>query len=81
MSGLHTRFPSGSTGPAPTPKDPVDSDDSSEEEEVGRKEYSGEIEIPNLSEENDVDEIDVCMNDSITGKKVQYSPIPIHPLT
>ena len=36
------------------------SDDSLEdEEEEGGKEYSGEIEIPNLSEENDVDDIDV----------------------
>ena len=65
MSGLHTCPPppssSGFTGPDPALKDPVDSDDSSgEEEEGGRKEYSGEIEIPNLSEENDVDEIDVC---------------------
>lgn len=46
----------------PTPKDPTpkDSDDSTDEEVEGVKEYSGEVEIPNLSEENDVADIDVC---------------------
>lgn len=44
-----------SPGAAPQPEpDPEDSDD--EEEEA----CSGEIEIPNLSEENDVEEVDVC---------------------
>lgn len=31
------------------------------EEEEETKTYSGEIEIPNLSEENDVEDIDVCL--------------------
>ena len=42
----------------PSTKGPDDSSDS--EEEGGEKEYAGEIEIPNLSEENDIDEVDVC---------------------
>ena len=47
---------------SPSPKDPEASSDSESEEVGGGKEYSGEIEIPNLSEENDMDEIDVCVN-------------------
>lgn len=47
---------------APTAKNPEDSSDSEAEEEV--KEYSGEIEIPNLSEENDMDEVDVSVKGS-----------------
>jgi hypothetical protein len=39
----------------PTSSDPGDSDDDEEE-----KEYSGQIEIPNLSDENDLEDIDVC---------------------
>ena len=35
--------------------DPGDSD-----EEEDEKEHSGEIEIPNLSDENDLEDIDVC---------------------
>lgn len=43
-----------------TPEDPptnIDNDD----ETVDQKEYSGEIEIPNLSEENDPEDIDVSV--------------------
>ncbi len=45
---------------AASPKGPEDSSEE-EEEEGGGKEYSGEIEIPNLSDENEIDEIDVCV--------------------
>ena len=70
VSGLHA-CPAGSSKPDPTPKDPVDSDDSSGAEGgEERKEYSGEIEIPNLSEENDVEEIDVCIKAESQGGKV-----------
>lgn len=44
-----------------TPPNTTTSENEEEEEEEKRKEYCGEILIPNLSEENDVDEIDVCL--------------------
>ena len=49
---------------APSPKSPEDSSDSDSESEGEGREYSGEIEIPNLSDENEVDEIDVCVMDA-----------------
>ncbi len=48
-------IPPGSCNP---PNSTVDCDDES-------KEYSGEIEIPNLSEENDIDDVDII----VTAKK------------
>ena len=47
-----------------TPEDPPCGDDDSDEDDKDTKspkEYSGEIEIPNLSEENEPEDIDVSV--------------------
>ena len=69
-----TKDPSPSPAPSSSEEDTEDKEDAEEKNEGGEKkkkkkkknnknknkgDYSGEIEIPNLSEENEVDEIDV----------------------
>ena len=53
-----------------TPEDPPCGDDDSDEDDEDAKgptEYSGEIEIPNLSEENDPEDIDVSVVECCSG--------------